>query len=220
MSVESERIARIRDRANAATPGPWGWFGNTEVHHVYLATQRWGRHIVMQFRRWGMQGAQPEFFNRSEPDAMKHRGGTATAEHTNVAEAAIYEVAPSARSASDPHVYRRDLVGIRNADATFIAHSREDVDTLLAEVDRLNHIISEGVYSDGINGAARQVGWQCEHAWNDPADVHMRWDNKKSRLVADKTVSSSYRYLHGWNDHERCPKARPVFVAVEEEAAA
>ncbi|HMJ02187.1 MAG TPA: hypothetical protein VK506_04545, partial [Conexibacter sp.] len=42
-------------------------------------------------------------------------------------------------------LYREDLVGIDSPDAEFIAHAREDVDELLAEVDRLRdalHILA------------------------------------------------------------------------------
>lgn len=137
-----EALAGIRARSAAATPGPWAWFGNTDVHNVYLATQHWGRHYVMGFRRWGMQGAQPEFWNRPDPDVIKGSLGP-DSHHTTAAESPIYEVAPDALSAHDRRVYRRDLVGIRNADATFIAHSREDVDYLLGEVDRLRAILGE-----------------------------------------------------------------------------
>src|SRR5690606_27785976 len=63
----TDRLDEIKARANAATPGPWGWFGNTDVKDLYLATKQWGRHYVMGFRRWGMQSAQPEFaHNRHE----------------------------------------------------------------------------------------------------------------------------------------------------------
>lgn len=40
-------------------------------------------------------------------------------------------------SGAPGNLYREDIVGIDNPEAEFIAHSREDVDALLAEVDRL-----------------------------------------------------------------------------------
>ena len=43
------------------TPGPWRW----EVNHKYKQVSLCGEHNfdleVMDFRRWGMQGAQPMF---------------------------------------------------------------------------------------------------------------------------------------------------------------
>lgn len=50
-----------RALADAATPGPWEWFGNTKQYEVYLATKHSGRRFVMDFVRWGMGGAQPRF---------------------------------------------------------------------------------------------------------------------------------------------------------------
>lgn len=56
-----EERAKLRKIAEAATPGPWQWFGNTKMHEVYLATPDRGRLLVMDFARWGMGGAQPRF---------------------------------------------------------------------------------------------------------------------------------------------------------------
>lgn len=52
-------------------------------------------------------------------------------------ERAVFEVCRSATERTDDRVYRGDVVGFRNADATFIAHSRQDVDDLLALVDQI-----------------------------------------------------------------------------------
>lgn len=217
------RLEVIRDRMNRATPGPWGWFGNTSVHHVYLATQRWGRHIVMQFQRWGMQGAQPTFFERPAPGDVR-KSIAAAATHRTAADVAIYEVAPRATSKHDPDVYREDIVGLRNADAQFIAHSREDVEWLVGEVDRLQSLLDAGTTVNLADAKAlRLVGWHCEHRWNTPADgTHMRWDERRQKLVRESNV---HAYWHSslWAKDEperRCPAAVPVFVAVDEEAAA
>jgi hypothetical protein len=52
-------------------------------------------------------------------------------------ELAVYEVCREATSREDPRVYRADIVGLRDPNAEFIAHARQDVADLLAEVDRL-----------------------------------------------------------------------------------
>ena len=57
-------LRRLRAMAEAATPGPWQWYGALNSNSVYLATQGRGRHDVMSFRRWGMSGAQPLFAAR------------------------------------------------------------------------------------------------------------------------------------------------------------
>ena len=41
-----------------ATPGPWKWDVNKHCHGVRLESYKW---VVMDFVRWGMQGAQPCF---------------------------------------------------------------------------------------------------------------------------------------------------------------
>ena len=140
-------IEEIRARAAAATSGPWQWFGNTEVHNVYLATVQHGRRFVMQFWRWGMQQAQPVFRSQPGDGALM----------TKASEVPIFEVCRDATSIDDPRVYRGDIVGFRNADATFIANSRQDVDDLLAAIDAV-----EAVCAKHEHGATR---------WADPLPV-------------------------------------------------
>lgn len=128
-------LAAIEARANAATPGPWAWFGNVDHNDFYLATRHSGRRYVMSFRRAGMQNAQPEFQDYSGP-----YGRMAPAK-----ELAIYEVAPDATSRRDPYfnIYRADIIGFRNPDAEFIAHARQDVDTLIARVHELEQQLAD-----------------------------------------------------------------------------
>lgn len=141
LTVEGERLKRqqrleeIRARAAAATPGPWGWFGNTDVHTFYLATKHSGRQYVMDFCRFGMRGAQPVF---QDDDGMKA-----------AKDIAIYAVKPTAIDRKDPDVYRADIIGFRNPDAEFIAEARADVDYLLRVIDRL----IEGVSVEKLIGA-------------------------------------------------------------------
>lgn len=135
-------LAKVREREQKATPGPWAWFGNTDVRHVYLATRGWGRQFIMQFSRWGMQGAQPVFCAgrtwKPDPKGMADfdyaPGATGM---TPASEMPVFEVAPTATHRGDQRVYRADLSGIRHPDAEFIAHAREDVPRLLAIIDSL-----------------------------------------------------------------------------------
>lgn len=140
-------IDEIRDRAAAATPGPWAWFGNTDNYHVELSTTHSGRYRVMIFDRWGMRNAQPAFaVGRERADT---EDGVKLGTHGRMTPASklpVYEVAPDALDSKDPDVYRADLSGIRNPDAVFLAAARQDVDDLLAEVDRLTELlVKEGV---------------------------------------------------------------------------
>jgi hypothetical protein len=49
---------------------------------------------------------------------------------------AIYEVCPEATDRDDPRVYRADISGLRDPNAIFIAHARQDVADLLAEIEQ------------------------------------------------------------------------------------
>lgn len=120
-------VDEIRARADAAHKGPWGWFGNTKMKNVYLATKHSGRIYIMLFERWGMQSAKPIFQEQVGPGEYPQSGMPV-----------VWEVAPDATSDDDPRLYRHTIRSIRNPDAEFIAHSRQDVDDLLAEIDRLN----------------------------------------------------------------------------------
>lgn len=175
-----DRLAEIVERAEAATPGPWAWFGNTDVHNIYLATKRYGRMFVMGFRRWGMQGARPIFAedrtwkpNPQSGDDFGSSGhmvnGDELLDETLVEadKIARYEVAPRAMRRDDPRVYRADLTGFRNADATFIAEARADVDWLIAEVRRLRAALVEVRAEHAPDEAEPGRCPRCVRSWGD-----------------------------------------------------
>lgn len=140
--VSVDRIAEIRARTDAATFGPWAWFGNTDAHNMYLSTVEGGRVFVLRFERWGMQHARPVFAavptTRDPRESQRYTGPMVPGDRL-----ARYEVCPDATSRDDERVYRADLSGIRHPDAEFIAHAREDVPVLLAEIDRLRALLGE-----------------------------------------------------------------------------
>lgn len=123
-----DRFDEIKARAEAATGGPWCWFGNTDMHNIYLATMHSGRQLVLDFARWG-KSARPRF---NEYGLM-----------VDADDRARYEVAPNATSRKDSAVYRADITGIGHPDAEFIAHSRADVEWLIGEVKRLRALVGE-----------------------------------------------------------------------------
>lgn len=106
-------IEAIRAREQAATPGPWRWRGNGSGKEMWLQAVGGLRDTVMTFRRWGMRGAQPVF----RVDGILHAGTE-------------FLVRPQSHN---PWL----ITGINHPDAIFIEHAREDVKTLLAEIDRL-----------------------------------------------------------------------------------
>lgn len=128
-TTERPNLNAIRQRAEAAMPGPWFWWGNVDVQRISLVGRRnlrAGIMTVMDFTRWGMQGAQPQFCDE--------RGLLVKA---SVDPMPVYQVCPEATTRQDPRVYRGDFLELRHPDAQFIAHARQDIDDLLAYIAHL-----------------------------------------------------------------------------------
>jgi hypothetical protein len=153
--LADDRLAEIRAARAAASPGPWAWSGDTSNNRLYLSCwiPGWGRTTVMDFVRWGMASAQPRF-----------RDGNMM---SKAAEHAVWEVAREATHRDDQRLYRHDVVGVRNADARFIAAAPGYVDDLLAEVDRLRlwHCVVDGRTSPCGECSG------CRYTHNLPADA-------------------------------------------------
>jgi hypothetical protein len=123
---------RLRALAEKATPGPWAWFGDLASHRIYLATVKGGRRFIMDFRRWGMSGAQPRF---QVSGIMRAAKELATRE------------AP----------YRGDIAEIDHPDARFIAAMNPTtVRALLDEVEGLRARLDEA-YPRALQAAAGVV---------------------------------------------------------------
>ena len=108
MSREDE----IKARLEKATKGPWYWNVNPKHKQIEL---RNGGNIVMDFIRWGMGGAMPRFNIRG----LMRKASELTSNWPG----------------RDHHASWAQQLS--NPDAVFIAHAREDVPWLLAEVARL-----------------------------------------------------------------------------------
>lgn len=111
----TNKLAEIRARHDAATPGPWRWRGNASSYDVHLRSIRSPLNVVLDYVRWGFQGCIPVFRD----------GGVLTRARL---------------VASAPH-NAWDIVGIDHPDARAIEHSWEDIDWLLAEIGRLRDSI-------------------------------------------------------------------------------
>lgn len=57
-------------------------------------------------------------------------------------ETAVYEVCPDATDRDDPRVYRADYRRTRNADAEFIAHARADIEWLIEQARKYEHLLA------------------------------------------------------------------------------
>lgn len=196
-------LKEIRDRAAAASPGPWMWRGNVDHGDPELSRYKagWGRVEVLRHyqrdRTATDAGAKEyeqylrdsqiedgldenrklkfrlytdaEVEERVREDWLEDQwGGPKTDTRLAFAhqvhmhaldarELAVFEVCPEATERTDPRVYRADIIGVRHPDAEFIAHSRQDVDDLLAVIDAV-----EAVCARHEEGATR---------WQDPLPV-------------------------------------------------
>lgn len=111
------------------TPGPWAWFGNTGNQDITLAATHSGRRFVMDFRRWGLQRAQPRFqikgLMEDASDLVKFEVGDGKATGKSDGK-------------SDGSVYRLDVAGIDHPDARLIAAAPE----MLEILEEVIHLIS------------------------------------------------------------------------------
>jgi hypothetical protein len=144
-------LSSITDRLNKATPGPWFWSGNVDYHSIQLSArvEGWGTCSLIQFRRSGMQGAEPVFM---DDKVMMHRAR----------DLAVYAVAKDAITRDDPRVYRGDIVGFRNPNADLIAHAPTDIAYLLGRVKAglaLHHKVSDD-HGDLCNECG-DPDWPC-----------------------------------------------------------
>jgi len=142
-----DRIAEIEKRADAATEGPWEWYGYLSNKDIYLTTPKNGRQIVMGFDRWGMQGAQPKF---SVNGIMRSFEPFARRDHNTL------------------------LLEIDHPDAAFIAESRDNIPWLtsrlriaveaLREMQRLRaiDIFDHSVESDIAVEALEKINAQSD----------------------------------------------------------
>ena len=126
--MTNEELDAIRAREAAATPGPWAWDIQAAIKQAYLWTTHNGHHYVMGFRRWGMNGAAPTFqvYEKYEGplDERKSKGMFRADKLTKSLPGKEYNVG------YDDY--------LDHPDAEFIAHARQDVPALIAEVKRLN----------------------------------------------------------------------------------
>lgn len=107
--MTEQELEAIRQRAEQATPGPWFWDTNRRHRSIMLKAHQNGGTCIMDFTRWGMHSAQPRINDNSD----LFGGILRTMEEYDKSE-------------------------LDNPNADFIAHARQDIPALLAEVERLN----------------------------------------------------------------------------------
>lgn len=60
-SEQTDAVVEARELLAKATPGTWRWSINPHAKQVRLESEDGPRSIVIDFARWGMNGAQPRF---------------------------------------------------------------------------------------------------------------------------------------------------------------
>lgn len=173
--LSDERIAGMRARLAAATPGPWAWFGNTKWRNCYLATQKHGRRYVMEFARWGMRAAQPVFQTNHEMRTLEElvSDGMAECDHNH------------------------ELIhGIQHPDAELIANAPADLSDLLTEVERLR---ADSARLDWMQGNPHGLacynhgvpGLQAWGLWPRKRDDDRRYADIRDAIDAGRTEGDS-----------------------------
>ncbi|MFB1482239.1 hypothetical protein [Corallococcus sp. RDP092CA] len=130
MAETDDKLEAIRARHAAATKGPWMWFGYLRSHDVSLRVRRGDS--VMEFKRWGMSGAQPQFCTRG----------------------LLYDASKLAVPDTTPG--RGRVTDINHPDARFIAASWQDTKDLLGMVDALQARVAELTEPEALLRAAEE----------------------------------------------------------------
>lgn len=121
--LTDEQLREIRGRADAATPGPWGYNSYSRVDAgAFIAN--YDNPDAPDYPDGSRPGSQPghKFFDEVDNAWLAQRH-------------AAYEADPEV--ASVPAEYGDTATGRHANDAEFIAYARTDVPRLLDEIDRL-----------------------------------------------------------------------------------
>lgn len=124
--AECKRFASYL-REQSISDGNGGWRSYTDAEVEQRVTDEW---------------LEDDYGNPATDSRLAFYGDPGPFYHC-ARDLAVYSVAPDATRRNDKRVYRADIVGLRNPNAIFIAAARQDVDDLLAEVDRLNALLAE-----------------------------------------------------------------------------
>lgn len=195
MSDDSEQpldLDVIQERCEATPAGPWWWGGNVDHRgDVGLRAHKPGAGVIDIMRtcqedvsedsagsEWDADSELADYLDRE--DYIQRRMENPKdylafladedlfVEHGR--DLAIFEVArnqglPDDTPRDHPKVYRGDVVGVRSKIADFIAHSREDVPALVAEVKSLTaQLQAARALADEAEAQLAYIGAGCVSA--------------------------------------------------------
>ncbi|MCL2183367.1 MAG: hypothetical protein FWB85_07860 [Chitinispirillia bacterium] len=131
--LSKDQLTEIRERAEKATPGPWEWEVKKDCRDVKLLTAHSGRYYVMNFERYGMDGAAPSFQVYEKYDGALHERGSQGMRRADA-------LAKSKPGMEHHHGYD-DYID--HPDAIFIEHSRQDISALLEHIAEQDALIKK-----------------------------------------------------------------------------
>ena len=164
----SDPIEQIRQREQAATPGPWGWRGHISgsvalitLHsggRTVLDTQRadpcivttggpgvWDTELVLTWEACGT--CRKAFADRDLDERIKcekpENTPTIWVQSERGGAVPLNQYAKAEVAQWSKEIYRDDVKDTTHPDAEFIAQSREDVPVLLDAVDRIRKLHHE-----------------------------------------------------------------------------
>lgn len=130
--VSDEKLAALAALADTLVTdydlaGDWRWAGQDRT--PYLATRSRGRQLLLSLTG----NATIRYRDADETVAWMRKPH----------EIPVYEVCPEARKATDPRVYRRDIIGLRSPVADWLASAdATTVAALIAEVTEARELAS------------------------------------------------------------------------------
>jgi len=150
----SLNLDAIKARCDAATRGPWGWRGHSDGAIELRTLHSGGLRIVsgMNARPCWVESNDSEMILTSDAcgacrrNYAKYMAGEDLDDHEkcehpeNLGTIWMWDngfVSPANKWARNEQTYRTDVARVEHPDAEFLAHAREDVPALLAEVERL-----------------------------------------------------------------------------------
>ncbi|NRD61477.1 hypothetical protein HRD49_06900 [Corallococcus exiguus] len=173
MAETDDKLEAIRARHAAATKGPWSWFGYLRTRDVGLHGRRMSS--VMEFRRWGLNSAQPLFCT----DGILR----------DLAEVATPDTSPE----------RGRVTDINHPDARFIAGSWQDVKDLLGIVDALQAQVAQ--LTRERDEARRLHGKHILDGSKAIADLERERDNALDLLRSARATLALLGERHNISEH-------------------
>lgn len=160
MLSESLDLDAIKARLAAATPGPWGWRGNSDGAIELRTLHSVGLRVIttMRAQPCGVESDDGEIVLAAEACApcrgnhAKYMAGEdlddaeRCAKPENLNTVWLWDngfVSPANKWAVNERTYRTDIARVEHPDAELVANAPTDIAALVAEVERLRSAVSE-----------------------------------------------------------------------------